>query len=57
MCGCIAQVTPNDFQDLNAVAERLLEFQYYWETTGRPFEWKFTRQDLSELLAKLGSPR
>jgi hypothetical protein len=48
-------LTPNDFYDLNAVAERLLDFQYYWETTGRPFEWKFTRKDLSELLAKLGS--
>lgn len=50
-------LTPNDFHDLNAVAERLLDFQYYWETTGRPFEWKFTRQDLAELLAKLGHPR
>jgi len=50
-------LTPNDFHDLNAVAERLLEFQYYWETTGRPLEWKFTRQDLAELLAKFGPPR
>ena len=31
-------------------------FQYYWETTGRPFEWKFTRKDLAELVAKLGPP-
>ena len=50
-------LTPNDFPDLNTVAERLLDFQYYWETTGRPFEWKFTRQDLAELLAKLGTAR
>jgi hypothetical protein len=49
-------LTPNDFNDLNAVAERLLDFQYYWETTGRPFKWKFTRQDLAELLAKLATP-
>jgi hypothetical protein len=48
-------LTPNDFLDLNAVAERLLDFQYYWETTARPFEWKFTRQDLAELQAKLGT--
>jgi len=27
-------LTPNDFPDLNAVAERLLDFQYYWATTG-----------------------
>jgi len=46
-------LTPNDFTDLNALAERLLDFQYYWEITGRPFEWKFTRQDLAELLAKI----
>jgi hypothetical protein len=48
---------PNDFTDLNALAERLLEFQYYWETTARPFEWKFTRQDLAQLLTKLDTSR
>ena len=46
-------LAPNDFTDLNALAERLLDFQYYWETTARPFEWKFTRRDLTELLDKL----
>jgi hypothetical protein len=50
-------LTPNEFPDLNAVAERLLDFQYYWETTARPFEWKFTRQDLAGLLAKASPPR
>jgi hypothetical protein len=50
-------LTPNDFADLNTLAERLLDFQYYWESTGRPFEWKFTRQDLAHLLAKLATPR
>lgn len=24
------------------------------EALGQPFEWKFTRQDLAELLAKIG---
>lgn len=46
-------LSPNDFQSLNALAERLLDFQYYWESTAKPFEWKFTRQDLAKLLAKL----
>jgi DDE superfamily endonuclease len=50
-------LTPNDFPDLNTLAERLLDFQYYWESTARPFEWKFTRQDLAQLLAKLETPR
>lgn len=49
-------LTPNDFPDLHALAERLLEFQYYWEATARPFEWKFTRLDLKELLEKLAQP-
>ncbi len=46
-------LAPNDFNDLGALAERLFDFQYYWESTAKPFEWKFTRQDLNELLAKL----
>jgi DDE superfamily endonuclease len=50
-------LTPNDFPDLNAVAERLLDFQYYWAATAQPFQWKFTSQDLDELLVKLSTPR
>ena len=46
-------LSPNDFPSLDVLAERLLDFQYYWESTARPFEWKFTRQDLANLLAKL----
>ena len=46
-------LTPNDFKDLDDVAERLLDFQYYWEATAQPFQWKFTRDDLTTLLEKL----
>ena len=49
-------LTPNDFPDLNSVAERLLNFQYYWEDKAKPFEWKFTRTNLAELLGKIGNP-
>jgi hypothetical protein len=48
-------LTPNDFPDLDTLAERLLDFQYYWESAAKPFEWKFSRQDLNELLAKLNA--
>ena len=48
-------LSPNDFPNLETLAERLLDFQYYWESTGRPFEWKFTRNDLAKLLTKLGN--
>jgi len=46
-------LTPNDFPNLDTLAERLLDFQYYWESTAKPFEWKFSRQDLNQLLRKL----
>ena len=46
-------LTPNDFPNLDTLAERLLDFQCYWESAARPFEWKFNRQDLNELLNKL----
>ena len=48
-------LTPNDFTGLDQLAERLLDFQYYWEATARPFEWKFTKADLATLLAKLSA--
>ena len=45
-------LTPNDFPTLDALAQRLLDFQYYWETIATPFQWRFTRQDLARLLQK-----
>lgn len=46
-------LTPNDFPDLDAVADRLLAFQATYETLARPFAWKFTRSDLASLLQRL----
>jgi hypothetical protein len=46
-------LTPNDFNALSEVPDRLLAFQVLYEETARPFEWKFTRKDLSDLLNKL----
>jgi hypothetical protein len=48
-------LTPNDFTGLDQLAERLLDFQYYWESTAKPFEWKFTKADLTTLLSKLSA--
>jgi hypothetical protein len=48
-------LTPNDFPTFAAVAERLLEFQSYYESIAKPFEWKFTRRDLTLLLSKIES--
>jgi len=46
-------VQPNDFADLGALERRLLAFGRRYERIAEPFEWKFTRQDLDRLLAKL----
>jgi len=46
-------LTPNDFPSLEAVKERLHKFQEHYEKIAKPFEWKFTREDLSKMLIKL----
>ena len=48
-------LTPNDFADLQEVKARLLAFQARYEQYAKPFEWKFTRDDLKALLAKLAA--
>ena len=45
-------LTPNDFPSLEALHERILAFQQHYELMATPFEWKFTKQDLHDLLAK-----
>lgn len=47
-------LTPNDFDDLAAVEERLLAFQRHYEQEAQPFQWTFTRRDLDRLLERLG---
>ena len=46
-------LTPNDFNSLTRLRDRLLQFQVHYELAARPFEWKFTRADLQKLMAKL----
>jgi hypothetical protein len=46
-------LTPNDFDSLFALEDRILAFQDRYQQYARPFKWKFTREDLSELLTKL----
>jgi hypothetical protein len=46
-------LTPNDFADLADVEQRLLDFERRYETTAQPFEWRFTRSDLAELLERI----
>ena len=46
-------LVPNDFKSLETLKERLLGFQLYYEQIAKPFEWKFTRNDLNLLLNKI----
>ncbi len=46
-------LTPNEFNSLDALAERLLAFADHYRQIARPFEWTFTRADLDRLLARI----
>jgi hypothetical protein len=46
-------LTPNEFDSLDALAERLLRFADHYRQIARPFEWTFTRTDLDRLLARI----
>jgi hypothetical protein len=46
-------LTPNDFQSLNELEQRLLAFQRRYQETVSPLQWTFTRKGLAVLLAKI----
>ena len=48
-------LTPNDFNSLTALEDRLLNFQSHYQAVAKPFQWRFTRRDLHALLEKLAA--
>jgi hypothetical protein len=50
-------VKPADFADLAALADRLCRFEHCYNETARPFDWRFTRSDLAEMLHRLDAHR
>ncbi len=48
-------LTPDDFDSQEALAERIQGFQERYQRIARPFQWKFTRADLSRLLQRCSS--
>jgi transposase len=46
-------VSPNDFAGLDELARTLLAFVDRYNQTARPFNWKFTASDLTDLLRRL----
>jgi hypothetical protein len=48
-------ISPNDFADLDQLAERIIAFQDRYNTTATPFDWTYTRDDLNAFLHRLAS--
>jgi len=48
-------LTPNDFESIVHLEDRLLAFQDRYQSVAQPFEWKFTRRDLNKLLQRLST--
>jgi hypothetical protein len=48
-------LTPNDFTNPGEIEARSLAFQAGYEQAAHPFEWKFTRADLAQLMRKLAA--
>lgn len=46
-------LTPNDFASLKVLTETIINFQKRYIKVAKPFEWKYTKADLSTMLAKL----
>ena len=49
-------LTPNVFASLADLEDHLLRFQAYYVQHAQPFQWRFTRDDLLALLARLDPP-
>ncbi len=48
-------LTPNDFDDLNQVEQRLTAFERLYNEIAEPFAWNFTREKLNTWLARLST--
>ena len=49
----IKVLTPNDFPNLQAIVDRLDNFEHYYNQIATPFDWTFTRDDLERLIARV----
>ena len=48
-------LTPADATSLETLAATILAFQARYEVLAQPFEWKFTRVDLTKLIERLAT--
>jgi transposase len=50
-------IKPADFADLDALAQRLTAFEPRYNAAAAPFDWRFTRADLTDLLRRIEARR
>ena len=48
-------LTPDDFPDLEVLANRLTAFEARYNTAARPFDLRFNRNDLNRLLTRIAA--
>ena len=48
-------VSPNDFASLDDLSATLLAFTERYNQTAKPFNWKFTADDLTDLLTRINA--
>jgi len=46
-------LTPNDFPNTDAVADRILGFEERYNARAKPFQWRFTRDKLNDFIRRL----
>jgi len=46
-------IKPADFADLDVLAQRLTAFEPRYNAAAKPFDWRFTRADLGDLLRRI----
>ena len=50
-------IKPADFADLATLADRLCRFEDRYNQTAQPFDWRFTRSDLTTMLHRVDTER
>lgn len=46
-------LTPNDFADLQALETTILSFQDAYNEIAKPFDWRYTKEDLKKTLSRI----
>lgn len=46
-------LTPRHFASLAELDERIIRFQTEWQKVAKPIDWRYTRRDLNDYLARL----